>query len=34
MAIYALIGGGALSNAGKTQGIAQPSYDAQMALVH
>ena len=31
--IYALVRGGALSNDGKTQGIAQPGYDAQVALV-
>jgi acyl transferase domain-containing protein len=31
--IYATICGGALSNDGKTLGIAQPSYDAQVSLV-
>jgi acyl transferase domain-containing protein len=31
--IYALVRGGALSNDGKTQGIAQPGYDAQVALI-
>ena len=31
--IYAVVRGGALSNDGKTLGIAQPSYDAQVSLV-
>ena len=31
--IYAIVRGGALSNDGKTQGIAQPSYSAQVKLV-